>query len=78
MENLSRKSVGVFLLFLMVGVLQFETAVQQDEQVYPHPPIHKSLLDAFSLLKKTHKGSWDKVKTVIHDLQMRFTPPNLE
>ncbi|XP_028755071.1 uncharacterized protein LOC114720924 [Neltuma alba] len=85
MANLSRNAVLLFLLFFIVVVLQFQIAVQQggaghpvvqDEQGYPL--LHKYVLDTVSLLKKSHKSSWEKVKSVIHDLQMKFSPPNLD
>ncbi|XP_054805348.1 uncharacterized protein LOC129308297 [Prosopis cineraria] len=84
MENLSRSTV-VFLLFCTVVVLQFKIAVQQggaghrvvrDEAEYPL--LRKHVLDTVSLLKRSHKSSWEKVKSVIRDLQMKFSPPNLD
>ncbi|RZB96879.1 hypothetical protein D0Y65_020535, partial [Glycine soja] len=27
---------------------------------------------------KSHQSSWEKIKIVIHDLQMQFSPPNLD
>lgn len=42
------------------------------------PRLSKLLTDTVSLLKKSHESSWEKIKTVIHDLQMQFSPPNLD
>ncbi|MBA0561116.1 hypothetical protein Golob_017968, partial [Gossypium lobatum] len=30
-----------------------------------------------SSLKKSHLSSWEKIKTLLHGLQLKFTPPNL-
>ncbi|GAU19709.1 hypothetical protein TSUD_78340 [Trifolium subterraneum] len=35
-------------------------------------------MDTVSLLRKSHESSWEKIKTVIHDLQMQFSPPSLD
>ncbi|MFQ6634648.1 hypothetical protein Gotur_011698 [Gossypium turneri] len=31
-----------------------------------------------SSLKKSHLTSWEKIKTLLHGLQLKFTPPNLD
>ncbi|KAG8478658.1 hypothetical protein CXB51_028458 [Gossypium anomalum] len=31
-----------------------------------------------SSLKKSHLTSWEKIKTLVHGLQLKFTPPNLD
>ncbi|XP_019463568.1 PREDICTED: uncharacterized protein LOC109362312 isoform X2 [Lupinus angustifolius] len=74
----------LFLLFCIVFILQFHPATldegsQNFEQNHPEKPrFPKILMDTISLLKKSQESSWDKLKTVIHDLQMQFSPPNLE
>nr|KYP34725.1 hypothetical protein KK1_044303 [Cajanus cajan] len=35
-------------------------------------------MDTISLLRKSHKSSWEKFKIVMHDMQMQFSPPNLD
>ncbi|RXH75694.1 hypothetical protein DVH24_039393 [Malus domestica] len=36
------------------------------------------LYDTISVLQKSHQNAWDKVKTIINDMQLQFSPPNLE
>ncbi|KAK7247496.1 hypothetical protein RIF29_42379 [Crotalaria pallida] len=83
MDKFSRTTL-LFLLFCFVFVLQFQPATldvggQNVAPNYPEKPLlSKILIDTISLLKKSHQSSWEKVKTVIHDLQMQFSPPNLD
>lgn len=69
----------------MLLILQFQPAALDeggqnvDQNNYPEKPLlSRILMDTISLLRKSHKSSWEKIKTVIHDMQMQFSPPNLE
>ncbi|XP_057421180.1 uncharacterized protein LOC130715144 [Lotus japonicus] len=81
-----RRTTLFFLLFCILIILQFQLAtldeggqnVAQDQDHPEKPLLSKVLLDTISLLRKSHKSSWEKIKTVIHDLQMQFSPPNLD
>ncbi|TKY60354.1 hypothetical protein E2542_SST17452 [Spatholobus suberectus] len=83
MDKFSRTTL-FFLLFCVLLILQFQRATldeggQNVAQNYPEKPLlSKILMDTISLLRKSHKSSWEKFKIVIHDLQMQFSPPNLE
>ncbi|XP_045820897.1 uncharacterized protein LOC123913989 [Trifolium pratense] len=85
MENkLINRTTLFFLLFSILLILQFQH-VTSDEggqnvaQDYPGKPLFsKILMDTVSLLRKSHESSWEKIKTVIHDLQMQFSPPTLD
>ncbi|XP_061343952.1 uncharacterized protein LOC133289930 [Gastrolobium bilobum] len=83
MDKFSRTTL-LFLLFCVLIILQFQPATldeggQNVAQEHPEKPLlSKLLMDTVSLLRKSHKSSWEKIKTVIHDLQMQFSPPNLE
>ncbi|KAE9610263.1 hypothetical protein Lal_00006650 [Lupinus albus] len=74
----------LFLLFCIVFILQFHLATLDEgshnfAQNNPEKPrLSKILMDTISLFKKSHQSSWEKLKTVIHDLQMQFSPPNLD
>ncbi|WVZ23846.1 hypothetical protein V8G54_002390 [Vigna mungo] len=74
-------SITILLFLLFCVLFQFQPAtldevgVQNDAQ---KPLFSKVLMDTVSLLRKSHKSSWDKIKTVIKDLQMQFSPPSLE
>jgi len=86
MENkLISRTTLFFLLFSILTILQFQHVTPADEggqnvaQDSPEKPrLYKLLIDTVSLLRKSHESSWEKIKTVIHDLQMQFSPPNLE
>ncbi|WJX47661.1 hypothetical protein P8452_34325 [Trifolium repens] len=85
MENkLIRRTTLFFLLFSILIILQFQHVISDEggqnvAQGYPEKPLFsKILLDTVSLLRKSHESSWDKIKTVIHDLQMQFSPPSLD
>jgi hypothetical protein len=85
MENkLIRRTTLFFLLFSIFIILQFQHVISDEggqnvAQDYPEKPLFsKILLDTVSLLRKSHESSWEKIKTVIHDLQMQFSPPSLE
>ncbi|CAJ1937977.1 unnamed protein product [Sphenostylis stenocarpa] len=76
---------SITIVFFALFILQFQPATldegggQNDAQNHPEKPLFsKVLMDTVSLLRKSHKSSWEKMKTVIHDLQMQFSPPNLE
>ncbi|KAG4391442.1 hypothetical protein JHK82_013334 [Glycine max] len=85
MDKFSR-TILFFLLFCVLIILQFQRATPDHEkggqnvaQGHPEKPLlSKMLMDTVSLLRKSHQSSWEKIKTVIHDLQMQFSPPNLE
>ncbi|XP_027364451.1 uncharacterized protein LOC113871559 [Abrus precatorius] len=83
MDKFSRTTL-FFLLFFVLIILQFQRATldeggQNVAQNYPDKPLlSKLLMDTLSVLRKSQKSSWDKIKTVIHDLQMQFSPPNLD
>lgn len=36
------------------------------------------VVETISRLRASHKSSWEKVKSIIREMQLRFSPPNLE
>ncbi|KAL2342987.1 hypothetical protein Fmac_004272 [Flemingia macrophylla] len=78
------KTPFLFLLFCLPFIFQFQPATlidddQANQNVATEKPLlSKLLMDTVSLLRKSHKSSWDKFKSVIHDLQIQFSPPNLD
>ncbi|XP_058751079.1 uncharacterized protein LOC131624108 [Vicia villosa] len=84
MENkLINRTIQYCLLFTILIILQFQQVTpneggQNVAQDYPERPLLKLLVDTISLLRKSQESSWEKIKTVIHDLQMQFSPPNLD
>ncbi|QCD84758.1 hypothetical protein DEO72_LG2g5114 [Vigna unguiculata] len=74
-------SITIVLILLFFALFQFQPATLDEGGVQndaPKPLFSRVLMDTASLLRKSHKSSWDKIKTVIRDLQMQFSPPNLE
>ncbi|CAK8535841.1 unnamed protein product [Lathyrus sativus] len=80
MEN----KLQFFVLFIILIILQFQQVTpneggQNVAQDYPEKPVlNKFLMDTVSLLRKSQESTWEKIKIVIHDLQMQFSPPNLD
>ncbi|XVE83247.1 hypothetical protein DITRI_Ditri16bG0072300 [Diplodiscus trichospermus] len=52
-----------------------ESRQQIDEE---KPSFFQVVSSTITLLKKSHKSSWEKMKTIIHEFQLQFTPPNLD
>ncbi|MED6148729.1 hypothetical protein PIB30_055590 [Stylosanthes scabra] len=74
-----------FLLFSVSLLLQFHPTAPDEggqhvnQNNYPEKPLlSRILMDTISVLRKSQESSWEKFKTVIHDLQMQFSPPNLD
>ena len=76
--------LNIFILFSIFFILQFQCVISDEggqnvAQDGPEKPLlHKIFMDTVSLLKKSRESSMEKIKTVIHDLQMQFSPPNLD
>ncbi|KAL9329696.1 hypothetical protein ACSQ67_004699 [Phaseolus vulgaris] len=74
-------TITILFFLLFCAFFQFqpatldEVAAQNDAQ---KPLLSKVFMDTVSLLRKSHKNSWNKIKTAINDLQMHFSPPNLD
>ncbi|KAL5818523.1 hypothetical protein ACOSQ4_022365 [Xanthoceras sorbifolium] len=73
----------LFLVLFIVFSQQISSAVgdggqHRAEYNEEKPPFSKILTDTISVLKNSHKSSWDKVKAIIHGMQLQFFPPNLD
>ncbi|KAK9949808.1 hypothetical protein M0R45_005319 [Rubus argutus] len=87
MDKFSRRT-ALFLFWFIIVSLQIpktigEEGQQNEEQQQPY--FTKTLQDTFSvlqdtvsMLQKSHQTAWDKVKTIISDMQMQFSPPSLD
>jgi len=75
-------SLTILFFLLFCALFQFQPATLDDGAAQnddaQKPLLSKVFMETISLLRKSHKSSWDKIKTVINDLQMQFSPPNLE
>ncbi|XVF58650.1 hypothetical protein PTKIN_Ptkin07bG0083300 [Pterospermum kingtungense] len=76
MNNSRKRSLTLFLLWLIIlsNVIVCKSGQQNEEK----PSTLQFVSSTLSLLKKSHKNSWEKIKAIIHDFQLQFTPPNLD
>ncbi|TYI40469.1 hypothetical protein ES332_A02G164800v1 [Gossypium tomentosum] len=69
----------LFLLWLIILSHQIRPVVCEGNQYNEEKPsLFQLVSNTFSLLKKSHQSSWEKVKTIIHEFQLQFTPPSLD
>ncbi|XWS33242.1 hypothetical protein CRYUN_Cryun22dG0064600 [Craigia yunnanensis] len=79
MNKSRRRSLTLFLLRLIILSHQILSVVCEGGQHNEEKPSFFQVASStISLLKKSHKSSWEKIKTIIHDFQLQFTPPNLD
>ncbi|KAF9681967.1 hypothetical protein SADUNF_Sadunf05G0058400 [Salix dunnii] len=72
-----------FVLLLIILPSQIPSVAGDGEHVsremQEEPPyLARIMTDPIYSLKRSCSNSWDKAKTIIHDLQMQFFPPNLD
>ncbi|CAI0541149.1 unnamed protein product [Linum tenue] len=70
-------SVIVILVINLTIPCNGDVSSQQQQQ-QPKVSLTKMASDTVSVLKASYRSSWDKVKNVIHDIQLQFSPPNLD
>ncbi|KAF5745190.1 hypothetical protein HS088_TW07G00772 [Tripterygium wilfordii] len=51
---------------------------QDDPKTLGNPPLSKLVADTISILKRSHESYWEKIKTIVHEMQSQFSPPNLD
>ncbi|CAK7337795.1 unnamed protein product [Dovyalis caffra] len=84
MDTCERITISFVLLFIILPSQIHSVAGDGDQQSGSRemqenrPYLTKIATDTISLLKESHSNYWDKVKTIIHDLQLQFFPPNLD
>ncbi|XVF15054.1 hypothetical protein REPUB_Repub09cG0116400 [Reevesia pubescens] len=79
MKNSRRRSLTLFLPWFVILSHQFVSVVCETGQYNEEKPSFFQVVSStISVLKKSHKSSWEKIKTIIHDFQLQFTPPNLD
>ncbi|XP_057740229.1 uncharacterized protein LOC130957385 [Arachis stenosperma] len=78
MENL-RVTTLFFLFFSALLILQVNAKDDVQNQPQENPSsLSKILTDTISLLKTSQETSWEKIKTVIHEMRKQFSPSSLE
>ena len=82
MDTCERITISFVLLFVVLSSQIPSVAGDGDHvsrEMQEEPPyLTRIVTDQISLLKRSCGNSWDKVKIIIHDLQIQFFPPNLE
>ncbi|KAB5556575.1 hypothetical protein DKX38_007484 [Salix brachista] len=77
-----RITISFVLLFIILSSQIPSVAgdgehVSREMQEQP-PYLARIMTDQIYSLKRSCSNSWDKAKTIIHDLQLQFFPPNLD
>ncbi|KAJ9170289.1 hypothetical protein P3X46_018409 [Hevea brasiliensis] len=72
-----------FLFLFIILSLQFLFVIGDAGQKIANnrqekPPFAKMVLDTLTTLKKSHQTSWEKIKAIVHRIQLQFFPPNLD
>ncbi|KAJ6996698.1 hypothetical protein D5086_010296 [Populus alba] len=82
MDTCERITISFVLLFVVLSSQIPSVAGDGDHvsrEMQEEPPyLTRIVTDQISLLKRSCGHSWDKVKIIIHDLQIQFFPPNLD
>ncbi|XVF17127.1 hypothetical protein REPUB_Repub10bG0092600 [Reevesia pubescens] len=79
MNKSKRRNLTLFLLCFIILSHQILCIVCETEQYNEEKPsFFHTISSTLSLLKKSHKSYWEKIRTIIHDFQLQFTPPNLD
>ncbi|XP_050129464.1 uncharacterized protein LOC126606040 [Malus sylvestris] len=91
MDRFSRRT-ALFLFWFIIVSLQIpktigeaQPEVEKNEEADQQTAFGRTmqdtmsmLYDTISVLQKSHQNAWDKVKTIINDMQLQFSPPNLD
>ncbi|KAM1161106.1 hypothetical protein ACFX13_000278 [Malus domestica] len=91
MDRFSRRT-ALFLFWFIIVSLQIpkmigeaQPEVEKNEEADQQTVFGRTmqdtmsmLYDTISVLQKSHQNAWDKVKTIINDMQLQFSPPNLD
>ncbi|XP_021801141.1 uncharacterized protein LOC110745367 isoform X2 [Prunus avium] len=89
MDKFSRRT-ALFLFWFIIVSLQIPSTIGEGQQQVEKNEQEQTtfgktmqdtidvLYDTISVLQKSHQNAWDKVKTIISDMQLQFSPPNLE
>ncbi|OMP02562.1 hypothetical protein COLO4_11001 [Corchorus olitorius] len=82
-KTFRRRSFVLCLVWFIILSQQIQSVVcdigqQNNEDQKAQPSVYQVVSNTLSLLKKSHKSSWEKIKTIMHNFQLQFTPPNLD
>ncbi|CAN1833560.1 hypothetical protein LINPERHAP1_LOCUS33817 [Linum perenne] len=68
--------IAALVLLLLAVACNGDNGGQQQQKTTSS--LTKMASDTVSVLKNSYRSSWGKVKTIIRDMQLQFSPPNLE
>ncbi|ONI01979.1 hypothetical protein PRUPE_6G170400 [Prunus persica] len=89
MDKFSRRT-ALFLFWFIIVSLQIPSTIGEGQQQVEKNEQEQTtfgktmqdtvnvLYDTISVLQKSHQNAWDKVKTIISEMQLQFSPPNLD
>lgn len=79
MDTSQRTQTLFFILFILYFSHQIISAVGDGgPEIQETKPLSKMVTDTVALLRKSHKSSWEKVKSLVHQVQSQYFPANLE
>ncbi|GLT68908.1 hypothetical protein SLA2020_411010 [Shorea laevis] len=76
-----RSTTALFLLCFIILFPQILSVADEGGHPAAEPPpptFHRIVSHTIALLRKSHKSSWEKIKSIINDMQLEFFPPNLD
>ncbi|CAN1833562.1 hypothetical protein LINPERHAP1_LOCUS33817 [Linum perenne] len=68
--------IAALVLLLLAVACNGDNGGQQQQKTTSS--LTKMASDTVSVLKNSYRSSWGKVKTIIRDMQLQFSPPNLD
>lgn len=80
MEIYNAKS-GSRLQLVVVFILMVHVAscfAEEPHKAPERPSFGNFIHQSVAIFKKSHLSPWDKMKSLLHQMQLQFFPPNLE
>lgn len=63
---------------LLILMLHVASCFADSNKAPERPSFGNFIQETVAILKKSHPTTWDKIKSLIHQMQLQFFPPNLE
>ncbi|CAK9320304.1 unnamed protein product [Citrullus colocynthis] len=78
MEICNAKTRSRLLLMLLIFMLNVASCFADSNKAPERPSFGNFIQETVAILKKSHPTTWDKIKSLIHQMQLQFFPPNLD
>ncbi|XP_022950287.1 uncharacterized protein LOC111453420 [Cucurbita moschata] len=78
MEIFNPKTRSRLLLLFFILMLHVASCFAEPNKAPERPSFGNFIQETVAILKKSHPSPWDKVKCLIHQMQLQFFPPNLD